>query len=61
MDIKGRTKAMKKIKYLILVIILICGFLLSGELYQDYLNSFANVCDYTTLYSENQEAPAQLV
>lgn len=45
---------MKKIKYLILVIILICGFLLSGELYQDYLNSFANVCDYATLYSENQ-------
>lgn len=44
---------MKKIKYLFFAIFIICGFLLSGELYQDYLNSFANLCDYTTLYAES--------
>ncbi len=41
---------MKKIKYLFFVIFIIGGFILSGELYQDYLNSFTNICDYTTLY-----------
>ena len=43
---------MKKIKCLFFVIFIIGGFLISGELYQDYLNSFTNVCDYTTLYSD---------
>lgn len=43
---------MKKIKYIIYFLLVFLGFIITGEIFQDYLNSFESQSDYTTLYAD---------